>query len=103
MTSAIIILLCLVIFIQFAIYDKVNIKQKEQDTQSNDLEIFRQGARQNWITINVCLFKMWNELDILDFESIQNKLQETIQELTNDPKKLDEWGKKFNDYFKEQQ
>ena len=102
--TALIMIQCLIVLLLFLIYDRVNKNNKEQPSHPHqELDVFRQGARQNWITVNVCLYKMWTELEILDYDSLQGKLQETIQELTDNPQKLEEWGKKFNKYIKEQE
>lgn len=67
-----------------------------------DIEIFRSGLQQTWTYVNVSLYKMYRELDILDFDSIQNKLQQTLDELVKSPEEMEKWAKKFNDYVKSQ-
>jgi hypothetical protein len=107
MQTAILTLLCVIIILLFLINDNIlKIKNSNNNVSNNnekELELFRQGARQNWITVNVCLYKMYTELEILDYDSLQNRLRQNIEELTANPKILDEWGKKYNDYLKDSQ
>jgi hypothetical protein len=94
----------------FAIYDKVckreeikseSLQTRKQET-GRELEIYRQGLQQGWMHVNISLYKMWTELDILDFESIQSKLQQTLEFLAKDPSELNKWAEKFKEYLKEQ-
>ena len=105
MGIAVFIMQCLIVLLIFGAYDRL-IKPNDQPHLDNvptkEMEIFRHGAKQNWLTINVCLYKMWNELEILDYDNISTKLQQTLEELTNSPEKLEEWAKKFNEYIQEQ-
>jgi len=106
MVVAVLIIQCLVLLLLFLLYGnqiyKNNPQEKEQAQIPNkELDIFRQGARQNWLTVNVCLYKMWTELEILDYDNISSKLQETLEELTSDQNKLEEWASKFNIYIKD--
>lgn len=110
MDYVIIILLCLIILILFTVYDKVSTKVsnvKKEDLQNagfsnqKELEIFRQGLHQGWMHVNISLYKMWSEMDILDFDSIQNKLQQTLENLANNPNELNKWYEKFKEYLKD--
>jgi len=110
MQTAIFILLCLAVLLMFAIYDKVCKKEEPtkpenlQAGQGNpkELEIFRQGLQQGWIHVSISLYKMWNELEILDFDTLQSKLQQTLELLAKDPNELNKWAEKFKEYLKEQ-
>lgn len=108
MQTAILIILCLIILLLFAIYDKVcKVPYKSEDFQTSqgtpkDLDIFRQGLQQGWMHVNVSLYKMWTELEILDFDSLQSKLQQTLESLATNPDELNEWSLKFKEYLKEQ-
>jgi len=110
-TSSVIIvmLLCLIIYLLFGVYDKLSKKEdfkveSLQTGQANqrDVEIFRQGLQQSWMQINIALYKMGNDLDILDYESLQIKLQQTLESLTKDQEEMNRWAEKFNEYLKEQ-
>jgi len=107
-----IILLCLIIVLLFSIYGKIVSKEEksfikkeelvEGIASPKELDIYRQGLQQGWMHVNVSLYKMWTELDILDFDSIQNKLQQTLEKLASDPKELMIWSEKFKEYLKGQ-
>ena len=110
MQTAILILLCLLVLLIFAVYDKVcnrNEPFKPESLQngqstSKELNIFRHGLQQGWMHVNISLYKMYTELDILDFESLQSKLQQTLESLASDPEELNKWQTKFKEYLKEQ-
>lgn len=109
MMIGIFIVQCLILLILFILYGSVennNYKNSDNDPKNindkRDLEIFKSGLQQTWTYVNVSLYKMYRELDILDFDSIQNKLQQTLDELTTDPEKMEKWVKKLNDYVKNQ-
>jgi len=94
----------------FAIYDKVC--KNENSTKPEilqtghgsprDLDIFRQGLQQGWTHVNIALYKMYTELEILDFDSLQSKLQQTIDALATNSEELNKWSVKFREYLKEQ-
>lgn len=94
----------------FAIYDKVCKKEDSFKTENlqtgqgnpREVEIYRQGLQQSWMHVNISLYKMWTELEILDFESIQSKLQQTLESLAKDPNEMNKWAEKFKEYLKEQ-
>jgi hypothetical protein len=108
-TVIIVMLLCLIIYLLFGIYDKLSKKEdfKVESLQSGqanprDINIFRQGLQQSWMHVNISLYKMWNDLDILDFDSIQTKLQQTLESLSKDQEEMNKWAEKFKEYLKEQ-
>jgi len=106
MLTAILILQCLIIIILFALYGQNSTylqKTFSNNNNTKELEIFRSGLKQTWMYVNVSLFKMWNELDILDYDSLQSKLQQTLDDLSQNPKKMEEWSQKFNEYMKNQE
>jgi len=94
----------------FVIYDKVckiDEPNKLEDLQighgtPRDLDIFRQGIQQGWMHVNISLFKMYAEFDFLDFDSLQSKLQQTLEDLATNPEELNKWSVKFKEYLKEQ-
>lgn len=103
-----IFLLCLIIVLLFSIYGKISKDAPKKEelvagiASPKELDIYRQGIQQGWMHVNVSLYKMWNELDILDFENIQSKLQQTLEILASNPDELMKWHKKLNEYLKAQ-
>ena len=111
MQTAILIILCLSILLMFAIYDKVCKLEEPTKPESlqtgqgtpRDLNIFRQGLQQGWMHVNISLYKMYTELEILDFDSLQSKLQQTIESLSTNSDEMNKWSIKFREYLKEQE
>jgi hypothetical protein len=108
MLTAIFILQCVLVLLFFS--NNKNSKsttnndlQINQQGNPNSIDIFRQGLQQSWMHVNVSLYKMWNELEILDFQSLQTKLQQTLESLTKDPAEMTKWAEKFKEYLKEQE
>lgn len=111
MNSLIIVLLSFILFLVIGIfvgiYSKENQDSKKKseakDIDFNDvareLDIFKQGLHQNWMIVNISLYKMWMELDILDYDSLQLKLQKTLEQLSNNNVELQNWSKKFQEYL----
>lgn len=105
MTTAIFIILCVILILMFAIYDKIceknntNVSSDESLLVQKEMDAFQKGLQQGWMHVNISLYKMWNELDILDFDSIQSKLQQTIENLANDPKEMKKWAERFKEYL----
>ena len=108
MMIAILIIQCLILLIMFAIYGVVKEKNLKKPFNNNNIEgekneeIFRSGLQQTWVYVNISLYKMYRELDILDFDSIQNKLQQTLDDLVKSPEKMEKWAKKYNEYVENQ-
>jgi len=110
MQTAMLIILCLSILLLFAIYDKVCKREEPIKPESlqtgqgtaRDLDVFRQGLQHGWMHVNVSLYKMYTELEILDFDSLQSKLQQTLEGLATNPEELNKWSLKFKEYLKEQ-
>jgi len=105
MITAIFILQCVLVLLLFSAN---NLKSKNNDLQINqenphNIDIFRQGLQQSWMHVNVSLYKMWDEQEILDFQSLQTKLQQTLESLTKDPAEMTKWAEKFKEYLKEQE
>lgn len=110
MQTTILILLCLLVLLMFAIYDKVCKREEPTKPEAlqtghgtpREIDIFRQGLQQGWMRVNISLYKMWNELDILDFDTLQNKLQQTLESLATNQDEMNKWATKFEEYLKEQ-
>jgi len=104
MLTAVFIMQC-VILLAILIVSGFFAIQKKQETQNipdpRELNIFKEGLQRTWTIVSISLYKMWSELDILDFDSLQEKLQSTLNDLTSDQKLLAEWSKKFNEYMVE--
>lgn len=101
MEIMIFILQCLVILLIFAVYDKVSNKNNIIQQNSKEIDIFTNGVKQGWLHVNISLFKMWNDLDILDYDTMREKLQENLQLIANDEQAMKTWAEKFKTYVEE--
>ena len=96
---------CLILGLIYFIQEKLNKNNKQIEAplkKEQELEFFRHGARQNWFAVNICLYKMWDEMDILDYDVLTQKLQQNLEEMINNPDRLKEWSDKFNEYVNQQ-
>lgn len=107
MLTAIFIMQCLLLLIGFLVYWKkeephgnpnINLNTNPNTVSDRDIHIFRSGLQQQWMLITIALYKMYVDLDILDFDNMQTVLQKTIDELSADQSKMKEWAEKFQSY-----
>lgn len=105
MLTAIFILQCVLVLLFFSSNknSKTNNDLQINQGNPNNIDIFRQGLQQSWMHVNVSLYKMWDEQEILDFQSLQTKLQQTLESLTKDPAEMTKWAEKFKEYLKQQE
>jgi len=106
MLTAILIIQCLLLIFMLVIGIEVAKKSEKKDAPPGSipkemLTTFKEASQQTWMAITISLYKMWQELDILDFDSLQSQLQKTLNELTANPQDFEEWSQKFNEYMKE--
>ena len=57
------------------------------------------GMLIDYIWAQVSLFKMWYEYDLLDFESLMDKIDDNMKHFNSNSKSLDHWNKKYVDYI----
>ena len=104
MLTAIFIMQCVILIFLLIIALQFNKNHnKNEEPPQRELTIFKEGLQRTWTIVSISLYKMWNDLDILDFDSLQEKLQKTLNELTSDQTKLEEWSHKLNEYMKDKQ
>jgi len=103
MLTAIIILQCTMLLILFGIYGNISKKEEHKESLPNNdsFERYSDGLEQTWIAINISLYKMYNDLDILDFDTLHAKLKNTIEELSKDPNQMKEWKAKLIEHMNE--
>jgi hypothetical protein len=58
---------------------------------------FRNGISYAWSVMQVCLFKMYKQNDILDFDNLFTDVMENVQELSNNSEEMKKWN---DDYIK---
>lgn len=100
MTIAILIIVCFILFLVAGIYHKVSTRKETNKIPSKkEARIFQEGLNNAFVLVNVSLYKMWKDLDILDFDSLYIKLNENAEKLAKDDNKMNEWLKDFNEYI----
>jgi len=108
MNIAILIIQAVTLLSIMALIEKVsNINwkhaQQPQPNSHHEIQNFKNGGVHTWVMVNVALFKMYNDLEILDYDSLQNRLVQTLEELSANGELLSEWNVKFNEYVQSQQ
>jgi hypothetical protein len=107
MTIAILIIQALILLVCFQLLEKIqniqttNSNHLDQQIATEKLQGFKHGSIHTWSLINISLFKMWTDSEILDFDSLYGKLSQTIQDLSINPKKLEEWETKYKSHVEE--
>jgi hypothetical protein len=96
-----IVTLLVIINLGILILSKISNQAPAQNNIYNEQIAITKGIQQSWQTINIALFKMYREMDILDFDSIQQKLTSTINQLATNPNEMNKWQKELNEYLQE--
>jgi hypothetical protein len=81
-----------------------NIKNKKTEhpqKEVNQQELFANGANYSWITVQVALYKMWQEMNILDFENMVKELSTQFQFFNTNTSEFKNWHAKYIEYLKE--
>ena len=69
----------------------------------HDTPLFKAGAGQAFTLVQIVLYKMWNENEILDFDNMNIDIQKHIMDLTTSPADLQKWNTKFLEYMKQKE
>lgn len=72
-----------------------NPNQNVSETQE-----FRAGMNHAFHLVQMCLYKMWNTNDILDFDNINESIKENLLTITNSKENFKIWFNKYNEYLK---
>lgn len=99
MLISILILQCFIMLLIFMLFGTLSAYKNITPNSNNDLEIYKRGLQQNWILVNICLYKMWNEMEIIDFESLHKKLQEHLEFFSQNPQELEKWQMDLQKYL----
>ena len=74
--------------------------KNNKDEEKNFKNGINQGINQTCFTVQISLFKMWQEMDIIDFDSLYLKLLENLDKLTKNSNEFEKWNEKFIEYVK---
>lgn len=80
-----------------------NKSYNSQAIQDNSNSNFKAGINYAFSLIQVCLYKMWYENSILDFDSINNEINNNLTIITQNQEIFNTWLEKFNEYIKNKQ
>ena len=61
---------------------------------------FQAGLNHGFSLIQICLFKMWEDQEILDFDSISDEIKQTLNNVTQDKESFMKWQDKYVEYLK---
>jgi hypothetical protein len=75
-----------------------NQNQKTINDIMNSFE-FKEGTNYALTIIRICVFKMWQDQEILDFDNIDESIKANLTEITSNPEKLKEWNQKYSEYL----
>lgn len=111
MEIGIVILLAIILLINLGMFNHILTSDNRQhiiiQNQDNDkkelIHEFQIGSKHTWALVNIALYKMYTELEILDYDSLQIKLAKTIDDLSTNQTKLSEWRNKLDEYVQDQQ
>lgn len=85
--------------------DKVNVMMTTSSNDNNNMNelvrnVHMKVSNQILGIVTVALYKMYSNLEILDFESLSENLHKNISDLIKDPEELKEWDHKLYEYMK---
>jgi len=97
----IVLAVILVLQLQVQVALMANKPSNNNISQDTVTQMFQQGLDRGLDVPMVCLFKMYNEFEILDFDSLSERLVELINEMIDDDNKYVEWYNKMQEHLKE--
>lgn len=85
--------------------DKVNVMMTTSSNDNNNMNelvrnVHMKVSNQILGIVTIALYKMYSNLEILDFESLSENLHKNISDLIKDPETLKEWDHKLYEYMK---
>jgi hypothetical protein len=78
-------------------------KEKDVDKEINQKEMqkFGEGVNHVWRIVQLCIFKMYKENSIIDFEGYLEPLSKEVDFLLKNPGEFQKWDTEFNKYVTE--
>jgi hypothetical protein len=76
---------------------KTNLTTNFDITQTNE---FKHGINHGFSLVQIVLYKMWKESEILDFDNMNDTVKNNILEITQDKTKLMKWNEEYMSYIK---
>jgi hypothetical protein len=95
-------ILILILLIVNSIYIKIgsNIDTKDNKPPINETKEFAAGMNHGFSLVLIALYKMWEEQNILDFDSLNEDLKTNVFTITSSPDKFLTWQNKLTEYIK---
>jgi len=104
------ILISVILLFILHVVDTISIKMDYRDKNKNndnsnkkpiqETEEFKAGLNYGFSLVQISLYKMWSEQDILDFDSINNNVKNNILTLSKSPEDFNKWQSQFVEYIK---
>ena len=76
------------------------ITEKNPTQDSVETPEFKAGMNHAFYLVQMCLYKMYHEEELLDFESINNDIKNNLLNITEDKQKFNTWFNKYNEFLK---
>lgn len=64
--------------------DNFNIFLDSFNNKNPEESLYKDGVMDTWLFVNLSLFKMWKDSDLLDFEALHCKLKENYDTMLSD-------------------
>lgn len=75
-------------------YEEENLDNKHDNPE------FKAGVNHGFSLIQICLYKMYSDLSILDFDSLNDDIKANLLDLTKSPENFQNWQNKYINYLK---
>jgi hypothetical protein len=98
----VIVLLLLILLVVNAISIKMDYLNKDSSEKKavNETPEFQAGVNHAFSLVQICLYKMWSDQDILDFDSLNDNIKSNLMIITNNPDNFKKWHEQYTEYLK---
>jgi ABC-type transport system involved in multi-copper enzyme maturation permease subunit len=95
-----ILILMALFYIAFKLDNSTSTSNSDPNVPLHETKEFQLGLNHAFSLIQICLYKMWSDQDILDFDSINKDIQNNLINITKDPNDFNLWQNKYVEYLK---
>ena len=96
----VIFILLLILLVTHAISIKMNyLNNDEEQIQTQNTPEFQAGVNHAFSLIQISLYKMWSEQELLDFDSINDNIKNNILTITKNQENFKTWHNKYIEHL----